>query len=703
MNTGTGARSNTGEPITTTRVTVILTLLASCLLTSCGGEKEETPNTTVTAAPLPTSAATPPIVAPTTVPLPTPDLAPGQTLLSFDFEDGAPSWDLEAPVWRVDGFGDGNALVGQGHGFARFEGVAEPVSRMEFKFRLEGKGSQINANLFETFATGHTRYFVTFKQGVVSLNRQRGDEFTHLGEEPVPLPLNTVMTATVFVGGGSMDVFIDGEPALGADDPSPPPPGTFSFEAEGSVVVDDVTVVLGDEQKAHPRAPRSPLGYPVGPDVGPFIDGNHVGDLVLGSGQTLTLRTGRYTMVSGNIELQGNARLRIEEDAVLIFDRGDSPLFHWGLNLTDKASLELAGGNIAAQDGLAVIDAFGSSTIEIRNARTRIHLVEASDNSTVRIENSHVVTPSGGGIGLNGAASVEVSNSEVGGIALSVRAGSTLKASGLQTGHIDDFDLKRDLETSGIDYDIRLQNVELIPDTLGEGPFERGWVIYADEKASLEISDSTLRKLVLDFPQTGQPLVVEGLRLNQPTDLTLGNVRLSSVTITGQWGFFLHSNRKGTFVDCQALWFFLYDTAEVILRNSTMNEFDPRDYRGIVTFEDSHWTITGEIIEGNDFVMQGTYDVDMEPSALSWSTSQVTRHYPVQLRDNAGNPVPGTSITARRNGQTQTATTDASGAAILELRFSDPDYTTPWTLSAGAATATQIDFFTTTPIVFTLP
>jgi len=625
----------------------------------------------------------------------------------YNFESGTDGWDLEPGVWSWAPSEGGHALRGEGHGFVRLSTYQGDISSLQFGFRLENSQSSLHANVLESFATGHTRYFVSFGANGVGISRQQGSFFQDLGSGLAAVTPGVFHSAQVLVGGGSIDVFVDGEGVVGVDDLVPPPPGGVSFESlENSVVyVDDVMVGMGPESAPHARAPRPPSALPPGPDVGPFVGGAHTGSISLSGTQVLTLSQGRYTLTEGNINLSGNARLRIQQGAVLVFDRGSSPLFHWGINLDDTSGLEIDGGNTAvdrAHGGLVRIRAFGHALVSIRNAKPWIHYIETRGDATVNIVSSRLVTDIGGQVMLGDRASAVIENSEIGSIAAFIPPGSTFAASGLKSdSFFPDFDLQRDLAVSGIGFNLRMRNVQLIADRLGEGGFERGWVVFADEGAITHISDSTLRKLIVISPASGPDLNVSSLRLDQPANLTLGGVTLSNVTVTGQWGFNIHGSRRATFDKCDGLWFFLYDKAEVLLRNSTMDEFDPRNYTGTLTFENSEWKMTGEIIEGNDFPMRGTVTVDPAlRQSLSWSQSAVTRRFPIRVLSAAGVPVPGVTVTLARSSQVVSAITGPTGEASVDLRFTDQDYTQPWQLTTSAGhQPMSVDFFTSTPIV----
>lgn len=635
--------------------------------------------------------------------------SPQVQVYSYDFENGLSDWYLEPGIWQQVSWGGGHVLRGTGHGFARLTAHSGDVSALTFQFRLQDLESQFHANLLESFTGGHTRYAVRFQSSGVVLSKQITSNFQELGMGFAPIAPDLFHTAQIMVGGGSIDVFVDGEGVVGMDDPSPPPPGFISFESldNSEVLIDNVEVQIGPEPVPHPHAPRPPLSLPPGPNVGPFVNGVYNGTFTLSGGQVLTLSQGRYTVKEGEINLTDDARLRIESGAVLVFDRGNSPLFHWGINMQSGAVLEVDGGNIIpASSALVRINAFGTSSIRITNAKPWIHFINAGDNATVYITNSRFATDIGGSIQVSGSVLAEIQGSRVGAIALFIDTGSSLTASNLRPGVYSNFDLQNDLTVSGINYNLRLINSEIVPDTIGEGPYERGWVIFADETAHVNISNSTLRKMNYQMPASGPDRTINNLKLNQPTNLTIGNVIINNVTVTGQWGFFIYGSRKATFNNCDALWFFPYDNVDILLNNSVMNEFDPRSYTGTFTFNNGEWKMTGEIINWNlaitnDFLMAGTYTVDPNlKQTLSWSQSAVTRRYPILVLDSMGDPFPGATITLTRGAQVVNAVTGLTGEASVDLRFTDSNYTQPWQLTSSlGGSPRSVDFFSSTPII----
>lgn len=630
----------------------------------------------------------------------------------YDFESGTSGWQWQSGIWSWAAVDGGHGLRGEGHGWARLMEHTGEASSFRFRFRLEDLESTLIATLWETYADGtHRRYYVSLGGGTgMTLVRQQGATFTNLGVGYVPISPGVFYEALILVGGGSIDVFLNGEGVVGADDPAPPPPGYVSFESlDNSVAfVDDVEVQFGPEAAPHSRAPRSPLSFPPGPDVGPFIAGIHAGNISLGGTDAITLTQGRYTVREGQIYLSGSSRLRIEQGAALVFDRGNIPLVNWGIHLTDGAALEVDGGQVVPTlRETLVVDAFGNSSVSIQNARPWIHLINTDQRTSVSMANSRLVTTLGGSIQLVGQATVDVRDSQVGSFALVVLGQNGLSAEGLSPGTFSDFDLQRDLAVSGIGYSLRLRNVELVPDTLHSGDFEgggfeRGWVITADETANVRLGNSELRKIYVQLNPAGPDFAASGLRLNQAITSTVGNITTTNVTVTGQWGFTVIGSRKAVFDDSDGLWFFLYDRADVLMRNSSMNEFDPRSYTGTLTFENSSWNGIGEIVNGNDFLMAGAARItgSFPFRDLSWWQSTVTRRFPIVALDARGNPAPGVTITLTRSTEVVTAVTGAAGIATVDLRFTDANYTQPWHLVAGGGRPpTEVNFLTSTPIV----
>lgn len=625
--------------------------------------------------------------------------------LDFDFDTGAQGWTLQSGVWTHVAHGDGHALRGAGHGFAALNSYSGTPSRLSL--RLQVDSGTVHVNLHETASgSGHIRYIVALGFGSVALHRWDASTQTTLGQVSAGFDPGVPHDIDVLLGGNSIDVVVDGLGILGVDEPGPLPAGRVSVESLDATVaiIDEVHIATDPESTPHPRAPRPAEARAPGPDIAPhFVGGVHDGNLTLSGSDELVLRDGSYTVRQGTVVIEDDAVLRIEAGAVLVMDRAGSPLLHWGVEVRDRGVLEVDGGDIApGGNALATLQVFGDATVVIRDTEAHLHIAGAWQRSQVRIERSRLVSGLGGGFAVGQQALLEVHDSVLGHVGLHVGPNATIDAEGLAPGYIGDFSWQRDVTTTGIAFEVVLSNTLLVEDTIGEGPFERGWVLFVDESDVVDIAHSELRKLVIEMPAGGGPdLTVEGLRLDRPTTTTLRNVTLDDVTVKGQWGFFIHGSRDAQFVDCEGLWFFAYDTVDLVLIDSTMNEWDPRNYTGTITYFNSVWDVGGEIIGSNDYTMLGS--VEMDPamrSSLSWDSSTVTRHYPVRVVDAQGSPQPGVTVTAARTGNTSvTAVTDGDGNAELVLEFGDSDWTSPWQVSTTAGhAAQQVDFVTSTPL-----
>ena len=234
--------------------------------------------------------------------------------------------------------------------------------------------------------------------------------------------------------------------------------------------------------------------------------------------------------------------------------------------------------------------------ITMRDSPTRIHLFEVFNHAHANVTNSRIVFDIGGSVGVGGNADVLVTNSTIGSVALFVGDGR-FSARGLGTGRFENWSLHRDTETD-LACNLTLINTELVPDELGEGPFERGWVIFANSGANVSVNDSQLRKLILHLSDENAEF--ENLLIDRSTDFVYRNISLRNVTVKGQWGVFLR-NSNATIRDSGALFIFLWENSNLTLVNATLNEFQPRDFRGTINFERARWTLHSGITCNNDF------------------------------------------------------------------------------------------------------
>jgi hypothetical protein len=567
-------------------------------------------------------------------------------------------------------------------------------------------GGDLNASIF-TPAMSYTLEIGA--RGICLFTLAPGQEQERCTFGHYPILPGRFYTVEMYLSDASLDVFIDGKGVVGIDLKSPPAAdrqvGFETFvKAPGNVMLDDVEVRLGDIHA--PVRARSPYSWKPGDDAGPFVNGIARENFTLDGNQSLTLKGGRY-LSYGDITLKDNASIVIEADAALygsdIYLLDNSTLTMKGGYLLPLGSIIQAGDEVTKTppDMLGAVYAEDSSVVTIENAKLGIHFIDANGNARLVIKKTRFYTGGGGMITPYGSSTIHVEDSTLGAVTLAIPAGATFRAKGLKPGHYDDLDLRRDMDLSGVEYNLTLRNVDVVPDTLATGyasdASERGWELEVTEGAHVELVDSELRKLTFQIPGDGPPLTFQHLVVGKPMNTTVGSVTLKDTSVRGQWGFYIHGNRQVTITDSDGVWPLPYDTSEVTIRNTRINEFDPRQYTGTLTFENSRWYGAGEIIMDCDFTMRGT--LSMTVPSLAWIDSTVSREYPIQVHGADGAPLAGVKITLKRGSETVTATTDARGEARVLLKFTPENYRQPWTMTTNRGTSSEITFFTATPVI----
>ncbi|RME05703.1 MAG: carboxypeptidase regulatory-like domain-containing protein [Anaerolineae bacterium] len=666
-----------------------------------GGEPVEGPPPATEVETPPTEEPLPPAAESETPPA-------GPNTYRYDFEQGSDGWQLDANWQRVAREdGSGYALRGTGEGKATLTAVQGKITYVKYRFSKDG-------GLSADITAGPTRYVLEIAaRGVCYFEypppNGGGEEQCIYGHYPI-LP-RTSHTVEIYINDDSLDIFIDGEGVVGEDLSQPlADQRTLSFEsvseAEQSVTVDDVEVRL-DQPVQPPSKARSPYSWQPGPDVGPFTNGAIVGDLTVDGNQSITLGDGRY-MVYGNLTLKDNVTLTVGPHTALYI----SDLF-----LYDNAQLIVKGGYLlpagpvfdpaTAPPGakvpgmLGAVYADNQTTVDIENAKVELHFIDAMGQSQLTVKNTRFFTAGGGMVTPYDRATIAVEDSTLGAITLPIPAGATFKAHSLKPGRFESLNLSEDMDISGIGYNLILRNTEIVPDTLPTGhasdASERGWELEVYESAQVELTDCELRKLTLQIPGDGPALTFQNLVVGQPMNATVGPVVMKNSTVRGQWGFYIHGNRQVTIEDSDGVWPLPYDTSQVTVKNSRVNEFDPRQFTGTITFENVRWYGPGEIIMDCNFTMLGS--LDLKVPTLAWINSTVTREYLFRVQDASGNPVSGVTITLQRGSETLTATTDAQGEARLRLKFNDDNYQQKWSLTTSNGISSEVGFFTTTPVV----
>ena len=337
-----------------------------------------------------------------------------------------------------------------------------------------------------------------------------------------------------------------------------------------------------------------------------------------------------------------------------------------------------------------------------------IHMIFASGSSEIKMDNSiwAYTMPNfrGGGVQLRDKAQAHITNSTIGGLVLELPQEAQVDIRDFQAGKFEDFDFARDFSSKGVGFNVVLKNSEILGDYL-EGGSERGLAIFAPSNISkLTITGSTLNKLVIT--STNENLTFSGLDLGVERDFAYKNINLSNSKVMAQWGFFMHGG-SGHFTDSKGLWFSLYGDAELKLVDSEMNGFDPRDFKGIIDFENVVWKNAGEIVGNNDFVWRGSWfaqGFDPEDfSPLIWNRSQVVREFPIDIFTTEPEIVRAAKIEVFGvdNKLLSRTYTNKEGRAYFSITFNDAEFQEKFYIKVTKGDKEirhSINFLTPTPI-----
>jgi hypothetical protein len=556
-------------------------------------------------------------------------------------------------------------------------GIIGTVNKLELELKLSQGAIHLNIRS-EPSSEGLNRYFIGFNKDGSYIQKQLGDDFRRLTDHGKSISLNEWHKIRIEIIQDTIEVFSDDEIVFSIEDKDIIQEGSVSFETfeDSRVYIDKVRVetVILEARQIRARAL--------------FPDGKHKGNIILEGRDFLRLENGTFEQF-GNVYLKDGSNL-ILRNATLYISRYKRLLNHWGIYLEDKASLEIKDSILLpGKETLVVIHARDRTRVDMKNSPTKIHLFTMSENAEALVEDSEIVGNIGGLVGAHGKARVKVSNSKIGAINLWIPSGATFETSGLRTGFFKEWDLQKDTKVSGIDYNIILTNTELVKDTIGPGPFERGWPVFIDSGANVTIKDSELRKVVIELHD--EKAEFTNFALNKSTNFIYRNIHLENVTVKGQWGIFMHGSSEVIVRDSDAFWTFIYGDSTLTLINTHMNEFDPRNFYGQVIFENSRWDTAAEIIQNNDFTIKGSLKIG-EIGGFSWEDSKVTRVYDVIGK-------PNTELILEKEGKTVwQGKTDEDGKVSFSIKFNDAIFLDSWKLRDNLGTHVKIRFFSNTPI-----
>ncbi len=419
---------------------------------------------------------------------------------------------------------------------------------------------------------------------------------------------------------------------------------------------------------------------------------------------------------SGSIAVEGEARLTLQ-NSVLEMTPGNAPALPAGrpranIFVRDRAELIFENSTLKphADDPANLYVYLDGEAKFIFNNSSGIHMLIAGGNSKVQIYNSTWAYSQpkfrGGGVKISGSAIADIRDSIIGGLVIELPKQAHAEIVDFKPGVFEKLDFQRDYGFENIGFNILLENTEILSDYL-DGGSARGLAVFAQtDIANLKIVNSELNKFVLE--SSGEELKFSNLELERAQDFSYNNISIKNAAIMAQWGFFMHGGR-GEFIDSEGLWFFVYDDAAIFLKNSVMNEFDSRDFSGVIDFTDSIWKNAGEITGDNDFVWRGSWSAEgFEGGSfrpLIWDNSRVTREFPIDIFILNPGPVSARgaaiSVFDKNDNVLSKHFTDKDGRAYFSISFSDRNYQDQFYIKVSKfdkEARHEINFLTPTPI-----
>lgn len=434
---------------------------------------------------------------------------------------------------------------------------------------------------------------------------------------------------------------------------------------------------------------------------------NHFGDLIINGTETMIIENGKYLQY-GNIYINDQATL-ILRNSQLAMGRGDVATIHVYIFVSENALLEIENSLIfPAPEGIdsGLVCVFNHGKVNITDSPTSIHYFHMFEGAQLTMTNSEMVFEIGGLLQVEGGDTTLI-DSTIGALGLRVPANAHMDVDGLESGvYFESWDVHDVIPEA--DYNLVLERTRILKDDftgdLKHGPYERGWLFFLDPDAHVRISNSELRKVFIDL--TNEDVEFKNLRVGIPSSLNYRDIKLTDVIIMGQWPFHIFDSNV-TITNSDYLFLQPSGQSTIILINSHMCEFIPRDFFGMMIFENGLWTNAGEIIGGvpyhsmeNDFTIKGSLKIDGGVREnLKWKDARVTREYDVMIKDENANPVEGALI--KINGETFVS--NDTGQAKFSLIFNEFNYIEPKRLEVwkgeNLIAQKEIDFFTETPVI----
>jgi hypothetical protein len=231
-------------------------------------------------------------------------------------------------------------------------------------------------------------------------------------------------------------------------------------------------------QQAEPIETETKQSEPLETDVEKTVatllktaDEIHNGDLILNGNEEKIIADMVFNQ-RGNIYLNDDSTLIIR-NATLIHSRGDLPTTHTNFFVAPNAKLIIENCTVFndVTEVMCHVVIQNQGSVAINNSDTKIHLIINEGYAKLNIKNSTIVNPAGGFIQTYGGESV-LENTTIGALALSVPNDSTLNINGLEPGMIfEEWNVHDWIPKAN--YDVRFNNVTVLEDTFGPGPFDR--------------------------------------------------------------------------------------------------------------------------------------------------------------------------------------------------------------------------------------
>lgn len=623
--------------------------------------------------------------------------AENTALFRDDFENGTVNWRTE-DGWTAVREGNNTVLQGKGHEWVWLKSGTWKDYSVSARFKLVKGAIHFNVKYN---SENRERYFAGVSLDEIYLNKQTGEKLQELANKPLQLS-GGWHSIEIKSCSGLINVSVDGRLYIVCRDENFISAGSIAFEAleETEVLLDDIVV-----SETHTGSVEQP---PAAGQTGPVTaapDKVHKGDLVLNGSKKMIIEDMTY-LQQGNVYINDNASLVIR-NATFILGRGDVPTIHTYFFVAPGAALQIDNCSIAAdrtEEMGALIIIRNEGTVKIVKSKTAIHLIEMYKKARLSMIDSEMVNPIGGLLQIAGG-KTELINSTVGALALAIPAGARMNVNGLKSGmYYEAWDVHDMIPEAG--YDLKLSKTTILKDDLAFGPYERGWLFFPHPDSSVNISESELRKVFISLKN--ETASFENLKMGKPSNLSYKNIRLKDVVMMGEWPFEMLDS-KVTIKDSEYLFLQPQGKSELTLVNSHMVEFIPRDFKGIIHFENCTWTNAGEIIGGqayhsksNDFTITGSLKIAPElKKHLQWKNAKVTREYTAVATGLNGEPLEG--LTVKIGGKSYT--TDRAGGVRFNIVFNENNYNAQQNLDiyedGKLIRQSGIDFFTETPVLIT--